>query len=229
MGTLERKEREKEHRREEILNAAHRVFFQKGLQAATMDEIAEAAELSKGTLYLYYKSKEDLYLAVMVRGIETLREMFMQATATDRPTVEQVRNLAGAYFEFFEKQRNYFRMFNFFEHPEFHKQVSKEMLDACSLEQQQIWKLVIDILERGINEGAFRNDLNPAEIAIILWLTSTAILVRIDTQADRFESRMNVNLRELYRKSSDLLLESIMTENAKQRYRLAVSSGSRSS
>ena len=37
---------------------------------ATMDEIAEAAELSKGTLYLYYSSKEDLYLAVMMRGMD---------------------------------------------------------------------------------------------------------------------------------------------------------------
>lgn len=60
MGTHERKEREREHRREDILDAAQHVFFEKGLPTATMDEIAEIAELSKGTLYLYYKSKEDL-------------------------------------------------------------------------------------------------------------------------------------------------------------------------
>lgn len=67
MGIQERKEREKESRKEEIINAAQKIFFEKGLPAATMDEIAEAAELSKGTLYLYYKSKEDLYLAVTMR------------------------------------------------------------------------------------------------------------------------------------------------------------------
>ncbi|MEO8168159.1 MAG: helix-turn-helix domain-containing protein, partial [bacterium] len=60
MGIIERKEREKEHRREDIIAAAQKIFFEKGLPSATMDEIAEAAELSKGTLYLYYKSKEDL-------------------------------------------------------------------------------------------------------------------------------------------------------------------------
>ena len=47
-------------------------FFNKGLPTATMDEIADAAELSKGTLYLYYKSKEDLYLGVMIRGMQAL-------------------------------------------------------------------------------------------------------------------------------------------------------------
>ncbi|MDL1893205.1 helix-turn-helix transcriptional regulator, partial [Sphingobacteriales bacterium CHB3] len=52
MGIIERKEREKEQRREEIVTAAEKIFFEKGLAIATMDEIAEAAELSKGTLYL---------------------------------------------------------------------------------------------------------------------------------------------------------------------------------
>lgn len=222
MGIQERKGREKEHRREEILNAAQKVFFEKGLQATTMDEIAEAAELSKGTLYLYYKSKEDLYLAVMVRGMETMREMFAQAADSVHPTVEQIRAIGEAYYDFFKRQRHYFRMLNFFQHPEFHKQVSKEMSAACSTEQQKIWKLVIDILERGITEGVFRTDLNPPEMAVMLWLTSTAILVRMDNQAETFESRMNVNLLQLYRKSSDLLLESLMTQEAKQKFGLAV-------
>jgi hypothetical protein len=115
-------------------------------------------------------------------------------------------------------------MLNFFQHPEFHKQVSREMSEACSQEQQKIWKLVIDILERGMREGVFRMDLSSSEIAVMLWLTSTALLVRMDNQAELFESQMNVNLRELYRKSNELLLESIMTEKAKQRYRPALSS-----
>ncbi|MGH2569187.1 MAG: TetR/AcrR family transcriptional regulator, partial [Bacteroidota bacterium] len=99
MGIQERKEREKEHRREEILNAAQRVFFEKGLQTATMDEIAEVAELSKGTLYLYYKSKEDLYLAVMIRGLEILYNMFAQTTSTKEPTIVQLVKLGDAYYE----------------------------------------------------------------------------------------------------------------------------------
>ena len=76
MGINERKEREKEHRREEIISSAEKVFFEKGLQTATMDEIAERAELGKSTLYLYYKSKEDLYLAVLLRGTEILLQKF---------------------------------------------------------------------------------------------------------------------------------------------------------
>lgn len=216
MGTQERKEREKEHRREEILNAAQKVFFEKGLQAATMDEIAEAAELSKGTLYLYYKSKEDLYLAVMIRGMQTLYGMFVDAISSDRPTIEHLRILSERYYEFFEKERNYFRMMNFFLHREFHKQVSKEMLDACQLENQRTWGLVLDVLEKGIAEGSLRQELDPAETAAFLWLSLTAILVRLDTQYERFKEQLNVDLKDLYRKSTALLLDSITTQGAKQ-------------
>ena len=222
MGTQERKEREKEQRREEILNAAQKVFFEKGLQTATMDEIAESAELSKGTLYLYYKSKEDLYLAVMTRGMELLRGVFAEATSTDQSTLEHIKNLGSAYYDFFDSRRHYFRMLNFFQHPEFHKQVSSEMLNACTLENQKTWKLVVDLLDKGIKEGVLRPDLDPAEMAVMLWLSLTAILVRIDNQCDDFKNGLNVDLKDLYRKSSDLLLESVMTQEAKQKAGLTV-------
>ena len=58
MGIQERKEREKLQRREDIIDAAEKVFFKKDLDSATMDDVANEAELSKGTLYIYFKSKK---------------------------------------------------------------------------------------------------------------------------------------------------------------------------
>ena len=60
MGIRERKEREKERRRQQITVAAKKVFSDKGFNRATMDDIANEAELSPGTLYLYFKNKEEL-------------------------------------------------------------------------------------------------------------------------------------------------------------------------
>ncbi|MCI0560049.1 MAG: TetR/AcrR family transcriptional regulator [Nitrososphaera sp.] len=218
MGIPERKEREKEQRREEIINAAQKVFFEKGLQAATMDEIAEAAELSKGTLYLYYKSKEDLYLAVMMRGIEILHNMFAEATSSQEPTVVQLMKLGDAYYEFFKQHRNYFRMFYFFQHPQFHKGVSEDMMMNCGEENQKVWKEVIGVIQRGIDEGVVRAELNPVETAVILWSSSNAIMTRMDTQMEYFKERMGVDLEEVLRKSNTLMLESILTEKAKRKH-----------
>ncbi len=65
MTIMERKEREKEFRRQSILKAAESIFAQNGLHSTNLDEVAEKAEISKGTIYLYFDSKEDLFFSVI--------------------------------------------------------------------------------------------------------------------------------------------------------------------
>lgn len=73
MTVHERKEREKKQRRNSILLAAEALFAKLGLHEASLDAIAEKAEISKGTVYLYFKSKEDLFFSVIA---EKYREYF---------------------------------------------------------------------------------------------------------------------------------------------------------
>ncbi|MEX1276329.1 MAG: TetR/AcrR family transcriptional regulator [Bacteroidota bacterium] len=215
MGIPERKEREREHRREEILNAAQRVFFEKGLQPATMDEIAEAAELSKGTLYLYYKSKEDLYLGVMIRGIDILHNMLAEATSTDEPTIVKIKNLGDTYYRYFKEHRSFFRMFYFFQNPLFHTQVSEEMMGLCHTGNQKLWKLVIDLIQRGIDEGDIRPDVDPAECSMILWSNSNGIMMRMDTQEEYFKNMLGMDLEKVLQKSMAMLFQSMLRDPAK--------------
>ena len=218
MGISERKEREKEHRREEIIDAAQRIFFQKGLIATTMDEIAEAAELSKGTLYLYYKSKEDLYLAVMMRGMEMLSGMFETVVSSGEPTLRVIAKLGEAFYEFFRKHRNYYRMMHFFENPQFHKQVSPEMLQSCSTGNQKVWKLVIDVITRGIDEGVIQKGIDPKHAAVILWSNNNGLLRQLDREDSYWKDVMGVDLEETLRQANAMTLEALMTDEAKKIY-----------
>ncbi|HET6273977.1 MAG TPA: TetR/AcrR family transcriptional regulator [Bacteroidota bacterium] len=217
MGIQERKDREKEQRREEIITAAQKVFFEKGLPAATMDEIAEAAELSKGTLYLYYKSKEDLYLAVMMRGSEIMYQMFLEASTTSENTIQALVNLGEAYYQFFRQHTNYFRMYLFFENPQFHRQVSEEMLNTCSGNDMKIWNLVIDLIKKGKKEGLLESDLDPLEASIILWSSGNALMRQMDREDNYWHQKMGVNLEAALRKSYQFLLEGMMTEEGKKK------------
>ena len=215
MGIHERKEREKEHRKEEIVDAAQKLFFEKGLQAATLDEIAEAAELSKGTIYLYYKSKEDLYLAVMMRGMQTLHEMFDARIKTESNVVRALMALQDTYLDFFHKHRSYFRMLHFLQTPQFHKQVTSEMMQEALLVNQKIWNVAISIIERGIKEGILISNLNALEIVIILWSGATQLMMRMDTESERWKEMMNIDLERVLRISNSLVLGSILTTEAK--------------
>jgi AcrR family transcriptional regulator len=218
MGIEERKEREREHRREEIINAAEKVFFEKGLQVATMDEIAEKAELGKSTLYLYYKSKEDLYLAVLMRGSDILYQIFQKVVESGEPTIKQVAGLGEAYYDFFKQYRNYFRMFYFFENPQMHRQVSEEMMGMCSENNGRIWKLIIDLIQKGMNEGVIQRNINPTQIAVMLWSNANSLMRQMDREDGYWSERMGVDLEATLRLTYSLLLEAIMTDEAKEKY-----------
>lgn len=216
MGTVERKERERKNRTKSIIDAAQKVFFKKGLLLATMDEIAETAELAKGTLYLYYKSKEDLYLAVLMRGLSILQEMLQQTIAASNSTVSMLLNLSDTYIKFYERHKNYFRMLHFFETPLFHKQVSEEMMRSCSNTTQQLWNMVILEIKKGIEQRIVRSNLNPVEISMMLWSNANTLLLRIDSQHNIWKETMNIDLKHTLRLSTLLLIESILTEKGKK-------------
>ncbi len=218
MGIKERKEREKEERREEIINAAEGIFFAKGLALATMDEIAQKAELSKGTLYVYYKSKEDLYLASAVRGVEILYNLFKTAISTGEPTVKLIFNLGEAYYEYFKNHRDYFRMSYFFEAEGMHSQVSEEMKQLCDDEDRKVWSLVFGLVKRAIDEGVFHAGINPVEASVMLWSNSNGFMRLMDRADTYWKDQMGLNLEETLRKSNAFLVEGMMTEEARKRY-----------
>ena len=93
MGIQERKEREKERRRQQIMVAAKRVFTEKGFSSATMEDIAAKAELSAGTLYLYFKSKDELYASLSLRVLQYLNIR----KARKLETLESIHKKAKAF------------------------------------------------------------------------------------------------------------------------------------
>jgi len=224
MGITERKEREKLHRKEEILNAAEKVFFEKGLAVSTMDEIAERAELSKGTLYLYYKSKEDLYMAIICRGHQILLKMFQEAAATGESSIKLLENLGQAYFTFYKRYHDYFRMFSFSENTQLHSQVSEEMKNSCAESGQCLGGVVESVIQKGIEDGSFRPEVSPLEMSVILWAHCRGVMDIIDhisSKGDWAQKKFaDLDFEKMYRKSTAMLVSSILTDEARKNFKL---------
>jgi AcrR family transcriptional regulator len=91
MGIRERKERERERRKQQIMVAAKRVFTEKGFSKATMEDIAKEAELSPGTLYLYFKNKDELYASLSLRILQYLMIRLEHVSA--EPFIDAVHRL----------------------------------------------------------------------------------------------------------------------------------------
>ncbi|MGA9119462.1 MAG: TetR/AcrR family transcriptional regulator [Bacteroidota bacterium] len=217
MGIRERKEREKGARREEIINAAETIFFDKGFAVATMDEIADRAELSKGTLYLYYRSKEDLYIATALRGWEILRRMFAEAASTGEHPLKLLSNIGNAYFTYFKQHRNYYRMSYYLGNANIHSQVSEEMMGECMESDKKIWDIVSSAVQQAIDEGMMREGIVALEAGVMLWANSDSLMRLMDHDEKGWLELMGLDLENLLRKSNRLLIEGMLTDKGKRK------------
>ncbi len=124
MSQRDRKERERQARIELILKAGARVFAKEGYHDASMDMIAEEAELGKSTLYYYYKSKDELLLAVLANGVEQFFINLESDFNRIKDPIAQIRNVIYRSVEFFEENPDYFTLYLYLNtHPSFRERM----------------------------------------------------------------------------------------------------------
>jgi AcrR family transcriptional regulator len=209
MGIQERREREKEHRRQEIITAAERVFFARGLAAATMDEIAEEAELSKGTLYLYFKSKEELYLQIHLRGNRLLTHYFRQAVKRKKKGVQKLRAVGEAYYRFFVEHPDYFTAVMYYESKDFDRSEDNPSVQECAEAGGETLEVVIDAIQTGIADGSIRSDIDPLRTAVALWGKSTGIINLVSTKENILTKHYRLKGEQIVAYAFDLIFEAI--------------------
>ena len=107
---LTRRERERAAHRQEIMNAAIRVFAKRGFGGATLDEVAQEAEFSKGALYLYFTSKEDILYNTLYSMSVTIIGAFMSTLSGTKSFREELRDLLIGTAEFSFKNHDYMKV-----------------------------------------------------------------------------------------------------------------------
>src|SRR6056297_2970000 len=102
MGIHERKKREKQKRRKDIINAARKVFSIKGFNSATMEEIASEAELSPGTIYLYFKNKEELHTSLSIDILKYLSIQIHKVVNLDICVEEKIERFRDVFIDVYD-------------------------------------------------------------------------------------------------------------------------------
>jgi TetR/AcrR family transcriptional regulator len=197
MGIAERREREREQRQQDIMDAAERVFFSKGYTAATMDDVSEEAELSKGTLYLYFNTKEELYFAVTLRGFRILYDLFEKAVAENETGFQQLREIGRAYVCFFNEHPDHFRNIMFFESKSLDFDKTNPWLEEFERQSARIFGKLTEAIQTGIKDGTIRADLNPVKTPLLLWAESNGILQLVATKQDMITRHFDMEPEEL--------------------------------
>ena len=192
MGIAERKEREKQKRRKAILNAAEKIFFAENGDKGTMDDVAEKVELSKGTLYLYFKNKNDLQFAIAEKGVGILTEYFSKVLNPELKGREQLSDLGDEFVRFVENYPRHFELILRFEVTEPQQQDNQNNKLLMEPALSVLRKIIIN----GQKDGSIRDDLSENEIVIILWSQMIGLMQSI-LRKDRHIERYDVDLKRI--------------------------------
>lgn len=155
MGTSERREREKLKRRNDILDAAREIFFTKGLHATTIDDIARSTELARGTIYLYFETKEEIYATVLMEGLDILQRMIQESFDPDSDALTNILNGHDAYMRFHDQFPHHHSVM-LVHKMEIIGQVPDAMRREIDNKVAAMARQIADVLDEGVRSGIFR-------------------------------------------------------------------------
>jgi len=160
---IARKEREFLAHRREILSAAERVFAAKGFFPTTMSEIAHEAEFGTGTLYKYFRSKEDLYFTLIDEKVGEINQLVKAELSKKTPALERIKKVLRLQFEFIEQNRNFFRIY-ISERSRFEWTVKDDLGKGIHDKMVAYIKALSQVMNQGIKEGEFK-PADPVDLA----------------------------------------------------------------
>jgi AcrR family transcriptional regulator len=197
MEKLDRRVREHLTRRKEILLAAEKLFAAKGFFPTTMSEIAQEAQFGTGTLYKYFKSKEDLYFTLIDEKTSEINGPVKAELSKKMSAMERIEKILRIQFEFIERNRDFFRIY-VSERSRFEWTVKDDLGKGIHEKMVAYIHLLAQVMKQGIKDGAFKPkdpiDLAHALVGIVNsfvfeWLIAPRpypLLSKVDTVLDIF-------------------------------------------
>jgi len=194
--TLTRREREKLRHRKEIMDAATRVFARKGFFNATLDEVAQEAEFSKGTLYLHFSSKEDILYELLGEKSEEILGLIKETFTGTRSFREEVESLFRTMAEMAFEHRDFFAVV-MAHHANHYKVFSKERSDEFNAMHDRFFRFAEERIVKAQRKGEIRNIPPEAIMGMLHGALDNMLLIRwgaetLEDLYDRIDCFMDI-------------------------------------
>lgn len=183
-----RKIREKNKRIKSIMDSATKVFFSKGYLGATMDEIALGAEISKPTIYKYFKTKDDLFFSLMLPAVEDIGvelEKIETKLIDDRYSNgrDLVHDMFQAFYHGYELNPENFRIVQLFQQTGLVIELAHGIRDSLNRKGRYNFEFGRRILSIGMAKGLLKK-LNTYTIADLMWAITVGVIQLEDIKGD---------------------------------------------
>jgi AcrR family transcriptional regulator len=176
MAARSKEEVVQEFRMQSIQEATMRVISRKGMAAATMQEIAEEAGVAKGTLYLYFRDRDELVEKTFENAMTHLHERIDAALLGEGTIEEKLRSVIAAKFRFFEENREFFRLYMSLRIPEGNAAQQRRQKRTCQPQYRARVDQLVGVLQDAMDRGEIR-EMDPRRLALLFIEGTNAFVI----------------------------------------------------
>ncbi len=159
-----------------LLKAAQELFFKKGYAGTTMEQVSRLAGFSKRTVYLYFKNKDDLFLAVASQGLCGLQGALEDVDVEGLDYEVAVESIMERYIRFASDSPEYFRFIFHDATQDMIANASEPVRDRIAQQERACLRVPARVVEKAVGEGVVPA-VDPEEAAIVFWGTVTGIIL----------------------------------------------------
>jgi AcrR family transcriptional regulator len=196
-----RVQQERQARMELILNAAEELFVEKGYADTSINDIAEAADFSRTSIYQYFSSKEEIYVNILMRYTDLLAERVTQAVSASTHTIDKIRLFLEEFRAMIKQKPNFFKLY-FIERHQVEPRLSPELRKELNIKRRKLEDVFRDFYREGVNRGEVR-DLRPKDASNLFFAQVMGMMLLREYYGDEFD----VTLDEHLDKSLEMYLE----------------------
>jgi len=167
----EKKKRKKgkENRKNTILRAARRLFFDRGFKSVTVDNIAAKSEVSKGSIYLCFESKDEIYAQILISDNIALYERIKNFSATEASAAQLLLEFARIYVDYFLNDNELFRILMTFMMQTGQMNLTEKQNNELIRSTNENIKIISEIIQKGIDSGEFAPISNIRQMQNAIW------------------------------------------------------------
>ena len=164
-----KKEKGKESRRNTILKAARRLFLDRGFKAVTVDSIAAKSEVSKGSIYLCFDSKEEIYTQILIADNIALNERIRNFSSIEASASQLLQEFSRIYVDYFLNDNELFRILMTFMMQTGQMHLTEKQSNELIRSTNENIKPISEIIQKGIDSGEFFPINNIRQMQNAIW------------------------------------------------------------
>ena len=169
MGLLERRGKEKDSRKKLILKSARTLFFKKGFNNVTVDEIAKSSELGKGSIYLYFNSKEEIYAQILLNDIEDFNQQVYVLLNKKKIAADLLVEFSNIYVDFFFNDGELFRILMTYMLQPAKMNLTEKLNSQILTANARSIDIIGKILKLGVSSKEFSANINLKQNQNAIW------------------------------------------------------------